>query len=117
MAEKSLKNKMAPFRCFARTVALLATMTLTIQSAAAITARDVTDKMSANERYGYLTGIVDSLSYQSLLNGNRDYARCVSDAFYRDKDGMSRVIDALHAFPDKPTVAIIIVVMKRRCGK
>lgn len=107
---------MAPFRFLSR-AGTVAALVMATSNASAITARDVTDKMPKEERFGYLTGIVDTLSYQELLSGNRERAMCISDAFYKDQAGMEKIINALHAFPDKPPVAIVIVTMNKACAK
>lgn len=105
---------MAPFRfCVA---SLIVAGFMTTESALALTAKDVTDKMSKEERFGYLTGIVDTISYQHVLNGERQIAQCVSDAFYKNKDGLSRMVEVLHAFPDKSPIAVLMVVLKKECS-
>mgnify|MGYP007077462711 CR=1 FL=1 len=71
--------------------------------------------MNEDRRNGYLTGLVDMLSYQAVLSGDRSKARCISDAFYRDTDMLKRVIDAMLSFPDREPVAILIVVMNKAC--
>jgi hypothetical protein len=51
--------------------------------AGAVTAKDVLKKMGDKERFSYVTGLVDMLSYQSVLAGNRDRAECISNEFYK----------------------------------
>lgn len=82
----------------------------------AITADDLMNKMGQDERNGYMSGLVDMLSYQSVLDGDRPKAQCINDTFYRDQDGLKYVVDAMFAFPDKEPVAILIVAMKKKCG-
>jgi hypothetical protein len=83
----------------------------------AITAKDVTEKMSEKERFGYLTGLVDMLSYQSLLAGDRKRAECVSSAFYKTDGTQKQIVDALYSLPDKAPEGIVILVINRACGK
>lgn len=85
--------------------------------AAAITARELMNGMKPDERNGYLAGMVDMLSYQAVLAGTKQRARCINDAFYRNDTMLKRVLDAMHAFPDREPVAILVVVMNKQCGK
>ncbi|MCB1380911.1 MAG: hypothetical protein KDK89_21465 [Alphaproteobacteria bacterium] len=65
---------------------------------------------------GYITGMVDMLSYQAVLQGNREQASCINNAFYRDEATLKRVVDAMFAFPDKQPVQVLIVVLNKACG-
>lgn len=65
---------------------------------------------------GYITGMVDMLSYQAVLQGNRERAICINNAFYRDDATLKRVVDAMFAFPDKQPVQVLIVVLNKACG-
>lgn len=73
--------------------------------------------MKPDERNGYIIGMVDMLSYQAVLAGNRPRAQCITNAFYGDDATKKRVLDVMHAFPDREPVAILIVVMNKQCGK
>lgn len=84
-------------------------------SALAITAKDLTERMNEDRRFGYLSGLVDMLSYKAVLDGDRAQGRCIIDAFYRDNTMQKRIIDALLSFPDREPVAILIVVMNKTC--
>jgi hypothetical protein len=100
----------------ARTVLLIAPLFVS-SSAAAITAKDVMEKMSKEERFGYLTGLADMLSYQYVLAGDRPRAECISKEFYSKKEETwKRVYNALEAFPDKAPEGLIVVLMKKSCG-
>jgi len=83
----------------------------------AITAKDVAEKMSKEERFSYLTGLVDMLAYQAVLAGNRAHAKCVVDKFYDDKRVLQLVYDSLKRFPDKAPEGIVILIMKDECGR
>ena len=37
------------------------------------------EKMGNDERWGYLTGLVDMMSYQALLRGDKASVRCIMD--------------------------------------
>lgn len=75
------------------------------------------EKMTEKERFSYVTGLADMLSYQYLLAGNRDRAKCVSDAFYgSDKQTWSKVYEAFGRFSDKAPEGLVILLMKNACG-
>lgn len=84
--------------------------------AMAITARDVTEKMSKEQRFSYLTGLVDMLAYQSILAGNNAHAKCIVDKFYDDKSVLGLVYAALDKFPDRAPEGLVVLIMKKQCG-
>lgn len=85
--------------------------------ALAITAKDVMEKMPDKEQYRYITGLVDMLSYQALISGNRPKAECISNAFYSKKEETWRqLFDTFSRFPDKPPEGLLVVLMNRACG-
>jgi hypothetical protein len=92
---------------------------LTEQSAAAVTADDVMKKMSRDERFGYVSGLIDMLSYQIALSGDKSRAKCVTDAFFRkkeDNEAWQKLVAAFERFPDRSAEAIVFVLMKQACG-
>jgi hypothetical protein len=84
--------------------------------AAAITASDVMDKMDQKQRFGYLSGLVDMMSYQALLAGDRARAECISNAFYKRNDMSMRILEAFGKYPAKAPEGLVVVLMKRECG-
>lgn len=85
----------------------------------AITASDVLEKMSPEQRSGYLTGLVDMYAFQSAQAGDTAHSKCVNDRFYRsetDADPWPGVVDALRQFPDKQPATILFLLMKKTCG-
>lgn len=94
----------------------LVVATVLPNAAFAITAKDVLEKMADKERFGYLTGLVDMLSYQSLLGGDRKRAECISDAFYKEDAMAKRIFEAFSRFPDKSPEGLVILLFKQSCG-
>lgn len=88
------------------------------QDAAALIADDVLGKMSKDERFGYVSGLVDMLSYQSLLSGDQAHAQCVADAYYKEpKAAWSALLDLMERHGDKATEGIVVVFMRTKCPK
>lgn len=107
---------MARFRCISGVAFFSASVLMATNVSHALTAREVMQEMPEQKRFSYLSGIVDTLSYQSLLDGNRQRAECIVNAFYKDKDGLGRIINMLYAYPDKGPVAILLVALKKECA-
>jgi hypothetical protein len=108
---------MAPFRFSISAALLLVTVLLPSGDARAITAKDVLEKMTDKERFGYVTGLVDMLSYQSILAGNRTRAECISNAFYgKTEETWQSVMATFGKFSDKAPEGLVVVLMNRACG-
>jgi hypothetical protein len=115
-AEKSPVNKKAPFRFSISAAAVMAALALP-NAAHAITAKDVLEKMTEKERFGYVTGLVDMMSYQSVLAGNRTRAECVTKTFYDNADATWKLVVAMfEKYSDKAPEGLIVLVMNRACG-
>lgn len=116
---------MAMKRQFARTSAILAMSValfcvLGAVPGRAITARDVTEKMSQEERYSYLTGLIDMRAFIAGEAGDANFSKCVYDAYYRKHDSAADpwipLLDALKQFPDKQPATIVFLLAKKACG-
>jgi hypothetical protein len=55
-------------------------------SAFAITARDVMEKMSKQERYSYLTGLIEMRAFYAAQAGDAALPKCAYDAYYRGQN-------------------------------
>jgi hypothetical protein len=107
---------MAPFRLLISACALGCALALP-SAALAITAKDVMEKMTDKERFGYVTGLVDMLSYQFVLAGNRTRAECISKAFYGDTEATWKLlVSTFEKFSDKAPEGLVVVLMNRACG-
>ena len=84
-------------------------------SANALPARDVMEKMPEQQRTGYLFGLVDMLSYQSILAGNRQQAECIIAAA-NDSAKLETMFKAFDRYPDKAAEGIVVLLMNRACG-
>lgn len=89
-------------------------------AAAALTAQDVTGKMSQEQRFSYLTGLIDMSMYQAALSGDPARAQCIYDAFYtapgKDSNPWRRFDDALRQFGDKRPEAILTLLIQKICA-
>jgi hypothetical protein len=87
------------------------------QSAGAITALDVMEKMSKEERFSYITGLVDMLSYQSILAKNKKRAECIATSFYKSKDMQRKILNVFGRYPNKAPEGLVILLMNKACSK
>jgi hypothetical protein len=108
---------MAPFRYFRRAALLAAALVLATQPARAITAKDVLEKMTEKERFSYVTGLIDMLSYQLVLAGNRPRAECITNAFYgKTEETWRSMVATFEKFSDRNPEGLVVVLMNRACG-
>jgi len=98
---------------------ILCVACISASPARAFEARDVMEKMSKEERFGYVTGLADMLSYQYVLAGDRPHAECITNAFYSAKkeETWKRVYESFGRLPDKAPEGLIVGLMKQACGK
>lgn len=87
----------------------------------ALTAKEVTSKMSKQERFSYLSGLIDMNAFEVLQQGNDKAAQCIHDAYYRNigdsGDAWVKLYNALDQFPDKQATSIIYLLAKKICGE
>jgi len=112
---------MAPFRSLVLANVVVMTIALigATQYASALVADDVTSKMTKDTRFGYLSGLVDMLAYQTAASGDREKGNCITDAFYREKmkDSWARLDEVLAKFPDKRPEILVSVLANQLCKK
>ncbi len=87
------------------------------QVAGAITALDVMEKMSKEERFNYITGMFDMMSYQYILSGDEKRGKCIIAKGYRDKSMFVRIYATFLRYPDKPAAGLVILLMNKACPK
>lgn len=122
---------MVPFRCslftesqFRRgcaTVVLTLCLTAGLMAyrAHAMTAEDVLKKMNHDQRFSYLTGLIDMLAYQTAASGNRDKGNCIINAFFREQKEASwrKLNEVLEQYTDKRTEILVTVLANQLCKK
>jgi hypothetical protein len=88
--------------------------------ALAITAQDVTQKMSKQDRFNYLTGLIDMRAYAAAQSGDAKMPKCIYDAYYRkigdDSDAWVALYAALEKFPKEEPSAIVFLLTKKACS-
>jgi hypothetical protein len=84
--------------------------------ALAITAGDVLNKMEPLKQSGFLGGAVDMASHFFAVEGNSAKAKCAVDWFFRDEKSVSEIFVFFEAQKDKDAVALLHVLINRKCG-
>lgn len=78
-------------------------------------------RMTPEERYSFIAGIVEGIAYHRYTAGDKDSAamNCVYDWFYKGSDG-ERTIDVIYAafgkYPDYPPAAVVAALANRKCA-
>lgn len=100
-------------------LALSACLTLGAAPSFAITAKDVTEKMSKQDRFNYLTGLIDMRAFVAAQAGDAVLPKCIYDLYYREKEGSAwtALLDALVKFPDKQPATIVFLLTQKACAQ
>lgn len=81
---------------------------------------DYKEKMSFDERAGYLSGAISALSFQYAYEGKGTKSTCVTNWFYRSghgsEDMVVELMKARMADPSLHVEAVILAVIKKKCG-
>lgn len=95
----------------------LLSLVLCTSPALALTGKDVMEKMNKDVRWGYVSGMVDMLSYRALLDDDKARAECLYKWFYKTDETPNLIYGALDRYANKAAQGIIIVFAKRACGE
>lgn len=104
----------------AGSVAFLLSLYAVASPVAALTAKDVLNKMNDDERFSYLAGIADGLAQARWMKDKPDDTgmKCIYDWYYKGgKRKFNQVYGLLELHPEKPTNAIMYVLIKKECGE
>lgn len=89
-------------------------------SAAALTADDVMNKMSEDQRFGYISGIVDGLAFARWQQDKPDNAgtQCIYDWYYGgDGAAGQQILRQFEARPERHADVLIYALIKGQCGE
>ena len=89
------------------------------RDAAALTADDVLNRMNADQRFGYISGVVEGLAFSRWLEDQPDSAgmNCIYDWYYQGDAERSNQIDGwLNRHLDRPVGALMHVLIRQECG-
>jgi len=68
---------------------------------------------------GYLSGMLDMLTYQASIGGNKEKANCIVETYYRsgrDK-ALEKMLAAFELLPEKYPASIVTVLVNKACGE
>lgn len=89
-------------------------------AAQAITADDVLNKMNADQRFGYISGVIEGLAFARWTKDQPDSTgmNCIYDWYYQGGGERSNQVDTwLRRHLDRPVGALLHVLIKRDCGE
>lgn len=81
-----------------------------------LTGADVLDKMSADERAGYLAGTVDMAAFLAATQGQAQRTDCIMGWYYH-QDGAKTIIAGLARYRDREALPVVHALIGRACGK
>ena len=97
---------------------------LAFQAAAAradtpLTASVVMQEMSAEQRVGYIAGVVEGLAYSRYIKDNTQIEgmKCIYDWFYEAEGTRGKIRKAFQEFGEYQAGAIIAAMTKKACGE
>lgn len=86
-----------------------------------ITAGIIMDKMSEDERYGYVAGVIEGLAYARYVKDNPDKtgSGCIYDWYYKDNKErwLKTLLPTFTKHKEKPVGVILYVLTKKECGE
>ena len=76
------------------------------------------ERMNANERFLYISGVIDGTAHARFLRDGKQEAgmKCIIDWFYQDKTAMERIYAAFANYPNYPPAPIVAVIANKQCG-
>lgn len=90
-----------------------------------MTAGVIMERMSASERFIYVSGMIEGLAYSRFLRdsaaaGSKDERgmKCIYDWFYEGDDSIQQSIDsAFRTYADYSPSVVVWAMVKRECGE
>ncbi|WP_297339184.1 hypothetical protein [Pseudophaeobacter sp.] len=91
------------------------------KDAAALTAREVTENMSSDAQFAYISGVVDGLAFARWLAHDRDDTgmQCILDWFYRSdqRERFNARMDWFEQHPDQQVSTLMYALIREECGE
>jgi len=91
-----------------------------ISNASELDAGAVLNKMKEDERFGYVSGVIEGLAYSRWQRDKPDQTgmKCIYDWYYKNnsKRWENTIIPVFEKYQDKPVGAILYVLTKKKCG-
>lgn len=75
--------------------------------------------MSRDQRWGYLSGLIDMLAYQTAKQGDSKKANCITDTFYRDGQdkALPQMLAVFDKYPDQRPEVLLSAMGNQHCGE
>ncbi|SMX44528.1 hypothetical protein OCA8868_03166 [Octadecabacter ascidiaceicola] len=89
-------------------------------AAQALTADDVLNNMTTDQRYSYIAGVVGGLAYSRYLREQPDQAgmSCIYDWYHdAETDSWPQIATWFARHPDRQVEPLLYVLIKRECGE
>jgi hypothetical protein len=88
-------------------------------NATEFTAGVVMEKMTAEQRYSFVAGVVEGLAYARFASDGKDTTgmKCIYGWFYDDPKVTDLIYAAFQKYPDFTPGAVVAALAKRKCGQ
>jgi len=91
-----------------------------ITQASELNAGAVMSKMNTDQRFSYVSGVIEGLAYSRWQRDKPDETgmKCIHNWYYQDKAKRweSTIIPVFERYKDKSVGAILYVLTKKKCG-
>jgi len=100
----------------ARAALTVLALTLGTGQAHAVTAQDYLERFNDDQRFAYMNGALDAMTYSLATAGQGAKAECLIDLFFRTPATQDEIAATFAAHPELPAVAILQVLGDRHCN-
>lgn len=110
---------LSKFKSFSAILVAIMINGIQVEQAAAFTANEVVNQMTAKERSTYLAGIVDGLAQARFVKDKPDQTgvKCIYNWYYQGGEkNESRITQWFTKHHEKPANALLYVLIKKECG-
>lgn len=104
-----------------RVTALAAALPIALSAepaaAQVMTAGVIMEKMNADQRSGFLAGVVEGLAHDRMVkDGETAGSKCIYDWFYEKEGTLHTIHQAFEYFRDEMPGAVIAAMVEKECG-
>jgi hypothetical protein len=113
-------NSFVPKACAAAVVAACFVSSSEAMADSKMTAGTIMAKMSSEQRFSYVSGMVDAFAYARFMADGKkeDGLKCIYAWFYSGTgEGMLQVVQAFERYPEYPPGPVVWALLKKTCGE
>lgn len=99
-------------------IAAASISTTSLANSERLTAGVILTKLSQEERFSYVAGVVEGLAYARYFAEGKttESLDCIFNWFYREDGTTEKIYAAFDRYPNQPAGALIAVLIRTKCG-